>query len=361
MFYHFLYPLREFWFGFNVFKYITFRAAFCGITAFVLSLILGPVVIKKLAILNIGEKVHRPDAPSLYPYHQHKEGTPTMGGILIIGTVAISTLLWANLSNRFILLCLLGTIWLGLIGFADDYIKLKWRSKGLRAATKLLGQFAIGLFIGIILYMDPEFQNTVSLPFFKNLILNLGVFYILFVILVIIASSNAVNITDGLDGLAIGCIIIIAITYGVMSYITGHINFSQYLNVFFHPQAGELLVFCSAILGGGLGFLWFNSHPATIFMGDTGSLALGGAIGMISIFIKKEILLVLVGGIFVWETITVLLQILFFKWKGKRIFLMAPVHHHFQLKGWAESKITVRFWIIAIILSLLAFTTLKLR
>ncbi|MBL7068480.1 MAG: phospho-N-acetylmuramoyl-pentapeptide-transferase [Candidatus Omnitrophica bacterium] len=361
MFYHFLYSLKDYWFGFNVFRYITFRAAFCGVTSFLISVMVGPWIIKTLKGLNVKENVLRSDAPALYQYHKHKEGTPTMGGIIIILSLVVSTLLWADLTNKFIVFSLLTTLWLGAIGFMDDFIKLKGKSKGLRAAAKLLGQVTVALLIGLTLYLDPEFDNTLMFPFFKNLIINLGIFYILFVIVVIIGASNAVNITDGLDGLAIGCIIIIAITYGIMSYVTGHLKFSQYLNIFYNPHAGELGVFCAAILGSGLGFLWFNAHPATVFMGDTGSLALGGAIGMVAIFIKKELLLFLVGGIFVIETLSVLLQVASFKLKKKRIFLMAPLHHHFQLKGWPESKIIIRFWIVAIVLSLLTLATLKLR
>lgn len=361
MFYHFLYPLREFWFGFNVFRYITFRAAFCGITAFLLSVIFGPLVIKKLASLKITERILRPDAPILYQFGRHKEGTPTMGGIIIISSIILSTFLWADLANRFILLLLLGTIWLGVVGFIDDCVKLKMKSRGIRVGGKLLGQLLIALFIGAILFLDPEFESTLNFPFFKNLIINLGLLYILFAAIVIIASSNAVNITDGLDGLAIGCILIMAITYGIMSYVTGHVKISEYLNIFYNPGAGELTVFCAAILGAGLGFLWFNFYPATVFMGDTGSQALGGAMGMVALFIKKELLLFLVGGIFVLETLTVLLQVGFFRLKRKRLFLMAPLHHHFQLKGWPETKIIIRFWIVAIVLALLTLSTLKLR
>ena len=361
MLYHLLYPLKDMWFGFNLFRYITFRAAFCGITAFIISMILAPFVIKRLELLNVKENTLRPDALSLYKYHKDKEGTPTMGGIIIIASIVLSTFIWTDLTNKFIFFSIAGMLWLGAIGFADDYIKMKGRGKGLKSTTKLLAQSLLGLFIGVVLFLDPEFNNTLNFPFFKDLVIDLSIFYIIFAIIVIIASSNAVNLTDGLDGLAIGCVIIIAITYGIISYITGNINFSQYLGVFYNPEAGELAVFCAAILGSGLGFLWYNAHPATIFMGDTGSLALGGAIGMVALFIKKELLLFLVGGIFVWETITVLMQVASFKIRKKRIFLMAPIHHHFQLKGWHESKITMRFWIIAIILSLFTLATLKLR
>jgi len=361
MFYHFFYSLRDVWFGFNLFRYITFRAAFCGLTSFLISILLGPWIIKQLGRFNVTEHVLRREAPSLYKYHQHKEGTPTMGGIILVLAIIVSTLLWADLTNRFMVLALSGTLALSLVGFVDDIIKLKGTSRGLRATAKLTGQFAVALVIGLALYFDPGFENTISFPFFKDLVVNLGVLYILFVILVIAATSNAVNITDGLDGLAIGCIIIMAVTYAALSYITGHAKFSSYLNIFYNPHAGELAVFCAAILGSCLGFLWYNSYPATIFMGDTGSLALGGAIGLVAVFIKKELLLFLVGGIFVWETITVLLQVGSFKLRKKRIFLMAPIHHHYQLKGWPESKIIIRFWIIAIILALITMVTLKIR
>jgi len=361
MLYHLLYPLKDVWFGFNVFRYITFRAAMATVTAFFISLLLGPILIKVLAQLNILEKVWRKDAPTLYEFHKDKEGTPTMGGLIIISSVVISTLLWADLTNKFVLISLATIAWLGLVGFADDYIKLKKERTGLRVTTKFCGQLLIGLIIGIVLFLDKSFYNTLQFPFFKNLIVNLGIYYIFFVALVIVATSNSVNITDGLDGLAIGGVLIIALTYGVMSYITGHVEFSNYLNVFYAPQAGELTIFCAAIFGSGLGFLWFNSYPATVFMGDTGSLALGGAIGVVSVFIKKEILLLLVGGIFVAEVVSVILQIASYKISKKRLFLMAPIHHHFQLKGWPESKIIIRFWIIAIILALLTLSTLKLR
>jgi len=361
MFYHLLYPLKEFWSGFNVFKYVTFRAAGAGITAFLFTLLIAPFVIERLKRFNIRENVKREDAPSLYEYHKHKEGTPTMGGIIIVSAIVISTLLWADLTNRFVLLSLFSVIYLAVLGFLDDYIKLRKGSKGLMVTTKLLGQIAIGAFIGTLLFLDPEFKNTVNFPFLKNLALDLGIFYIVFVVTVIVSSSNAVNITDGLDGLAIGCVATIAFTYGIICYITGNIQFASYLNVFFNPGAGEMAIFCSAIMGSGLGFLWYNSYPATIFMGDTGSLALGGAIGMVAIFVKKEMLLLIVGGIFVFETLTVLIQIISFKTRGKRVFLMTPIHHHFQLKGWPESKIIIRFWVIAIILSLFTLATLKLR
>jgi len=361
MLYKILFSLRDVWFGFNVFRYITVRAVLASVTAFFITVILCPVLINKLRLLGIIENVRREHAPSLYQYHSKKEGTPTMGGIVIIASVIISTLLWMDLKNSFVLICLASFAWLGFVGFTDDYIKLSRKSSGLRAVNKTFGQLLIGLFIGTVLFLNKDFPNTIQLPFFKDLIINLGIFYIFFVALVIIASSNAVNLTDGLDGLAIGCVIIIALTYGVISYLTGHIVFSEYLNIFYEPKAAELTVFCASIFGSGLGFLWYNSYPAAVFMGDTGSLALGGAIGAVSVFIKKEILLLLVGGIFVVEALSVILQVMSFKLRKKRIFLMAPIHHHFQLKGWAESKIIIRFWIVAIILALLTLSTLKLR
>lgn len=362
MFYHLFYQLRDVWFGFNVFKYITFRAAMASLTAFLISIIFGPALIRKLANLKVGQNIRREYVENLYELHKHKAGTPTMGGILILISVMASTALWARLDNRFVIICLIGVLWLGLIGFIDDYIKLsKKRSLGLRASAKLAGQALIGLAVALYLYFDKNIEPTVAMPFFKNIALNLGIFYIVFVILVIVASSNAVNLTDGLDGLAIGCVTAIAMTYCVLSYVTGHIKMSEYLNIYYLSGAGELTVFCAALVGSGLGFLWFNAYPADVFMGDTGALALGGAVGIVSVIIKKEVLLILLGGIFVTEVLSVILQILSFRLGKKRIFLMAPLHHHFQLKGLKEPKIIIRFWIIAIVLGLLTLATLKLR
>ncbi|MEE8360369.1 MAG: phospho-N-acetylmuramoyl-pentapeptide-transferase [Candidatus Omnitrophota bacterium] len=361
MLYHYLYSLRDLWFGFNVFRYITFRAAFSAVMAFLLTLLIAPFIIRMLENFNIKEKVLRKEAPSIYEYHKHKEGTPTMGGIIIISAIVFSTLLWADLANGFIQLALLSIVCFGILGFIDDYIKAKGFSRGLMVASKLFGQIVIATVIGLILFADKDFQNTVNLPFFKNLVLDLGIIYVLFVVVVVVASSNAVNITDGLDGLAVGCMATIAFTFAIISYVTGHANVSEYLNIFFHPNAGELAVFCMAIVGSCLGFLWYNAYPASIFMGDTGSLALGGAIGVVAVFVKKELLLFIVGGIFVFETLTVLLQVFSYKVRKKRLFLMAPIHHHLQLKGWPENKIIIRFWIIAIVLSLLTLATLKLR
>jgi phospho-N-acetylmuramoyl-pentapeptide-transferase len=361
VFYHLIYPLREFWFGFNVFRYITFRTAFAAISAFVICIILGPLVIKLLSFLEIGEKTFRKDAPSLHKFHGSKSGTPTMGGILIISSILVSTLLWARLDNSYIWLAMGTILWLGIIGLIDDCIKLFGKSSGLRALTKFTGQLIIGLTVALFLYLSEQGTPFLHFPFLKKLVLNLGIFYIPFVVIVITGSSNAVNVTDGLDGLAIGCVVMIAATYSAMSYVTGHFKISGYLGIPFIPQAAEVTIFCAAILGSGLGFLWFNSHPASVFMGDTGSLALGGAIGTVAVLIKKEILLFVVGGVFVIEALSVILQVASFKLRGKRILLMAPLHHHFQLKGWPESKITIRFWILSAILALFTLATLKLR
>ncbi len=363
MFYHFLYPLKDLFFGFNVFRYITFRTAGCSVTAFLISLILGKIVIRKLKDLKIVEHVRKKEeCVHLDEFHKSKEGTPTMGGILILSCIFISVLLWADLSNRYIWIAMIATFWLGIVGFIDDYIKLKRKkSKGLTAAVKLSGQLLLGIAIGFIVYNDPNIGDRLDIPFFKNLVVNLGAVYVFFAALVIIGTSNAVNLTDGLDGLAIGCVLIVALTYSGISYVTGHFNFSEYLRIIYIPQVGELAVFCAAIFGAGLGFLWYNCHPADVFMGDTGALSLGGALGTVAILIKKELLLFLIGGIFVAEAISVIIQVFSFKYRGKRVFLMAPLHHHFQLKGWAETKIIFRFLIVAIVLALLGFSTLKLR
>ncbi|OGW80706.1 MAG: phospho-N-acetylmuramoyl-pentapeptide-transferase [Omnitrophica bacterium RIFCSPHIGHO2_02_FULL_51_18] len=362
MFYHFLYPLREIFFGFNVFRYITFRAAMASITAFLVSLLIGPWIIRFLHHLDLKQTIKREGFSRLYEAHQGKEKTPTMGGVLILGALVISTLLWADLSNPYIWLCVLTVVWLGAIGFIDDYLKLlKKDSKGLKAVGKLAGQWVLGLGIGLYLYFESASWQWVSVPFLKQVFLGLGPLFILFAALVIVGSSNAVNLTDGLDGLAIGCTAMIAVTYGVFSYVAGNVKFSQYLQIPFVDGAGELTVFCAALFGAGIGFLWFNSHPASVFMGDTGALGLGGALGAVAIFTRKELLLLWVGGVFVAEAISVILQVAGYKLRKKRIFLMAPLHHHFQLKGLSESKVVIRFWIISFILSLSGLAALKLQ
>lgn len=362
MFYHLFYPLKDIWFGFNIFRYITFRASFAGVTAFLITVFIAPVIIRKLEGIGAKEIAYRKDCPSLYGFYDKKKGTPTMGGIIIISGVVLSTLLWADLKNRFILISLFCTIWLGMVGFLDDYLKLfRKSSKGMKASAKLTGQIFLGLILGVYLFLSSDFPTTLDIPFLKKIIIDLGPFFILFVTLVLVGSSNSVNITDGLDGLAIGCATIIAFTYAILSYITGHIKFSEYLNVFYLSGTGELSIFCLSIAGAGLGFLWYNCFPATVFMGDTGALALGGAIGVVAVLIKKELLLVLVGGIFVIEALSVIAQVFSFKLRKKRIFRMAPLHHHFQLLGWQETKVTVRLWIVAIILALITIATLKIR
>jgi phospho-N-acetylmuramoyl-pentapeptide-transferase len=362
MLYYFLYPLRDLWFGFNVFKYITFRAAMAALTAFLVSVIFGPIVIKWLRDLSFGQNIRREHVESLYKLHEHKQGTPTMGGLLILLAITVSTLLWADIANQYVLLTLGAFLWLGGVGFADDYIKVvKKRNLGLRASMKLLGQVSLGVLLAVYIIRFTPIPTELSVPFAKNFVLSLGFWYIIFVVLVLTSASNAVNLTDGLDGLAIGCTIIAALSYAIFSYVAGNFRASDYLNVFYLEGSGELAVFCAAMVGAGLGFLWFNSPPANIFMGDTGSLALGGALGVVAIFIKKELLLFLVGGIFVIEALSVVLQVAVFKATKKRIFKCSPIHHHFQLLGWPETKVTVRFWIAAVMLALFSLATLKLQ
>ncbi len=362
MFYHILYPLKEFWFGFNVFKYITFRASMAAVTSFAICVIFGPSMIKWLRKLNACQYVRKKHVGRLHDLHKHKEGTPTMGGLLIIVSVVVASLLWCRLHNDYLLLALAGMTGFGIIGFIDDYIKLRNRSaRGIGPAAKLAGQGVIALIVGLFVISNKAIGSDLYLPFVKNTVFNLGVFYILFVLVVIWGASNAVNLTDGLDGLAIGCVVFVTLAYAVISYVTGHADISRYLQVFYLPGSGELTVFCAALAGAGLGFLWFNSHPASIFMGDTGSLALGGAIGIVSVLIKKEVLLLFIGGVFVAEAASVILQVSSVKLRKKRIFRMSPIHHHFQIKGWHESKITIRFWIIAAILALVSMATLKVR
>jgi phospho-N-acetylmuramoyl-pentapeptide-transferase len=361
MLYHLLYPLRDFISAFNLFRYITFRAAMAALTAFLLSLIFGPLLIRKLKALKVGEKINKADSLKLDNLHQHKQSTPTMGGILILGTVIISTLLWADIQQKFIWIVLFSTVWLGLTGFADDYLKqVKKRSSGLAPKLKLLSQLFLGLILGMILIYSHHNVNL-EIPFLKGVNLDLDGLYILFVILVIAGSSNAVNLTDGLDGLAIGIVVMVAIAFSILCYVSGNVNLSNYLLIPYVKGSAELTIFCASIIGAGLGFLWFNCYPATIFMGDVGSLALGGAIGTVALLIKKEMLLIIVGGIFVLEALSVILQVGGFKLTKKRIFKIAPLHHHFQFLDWPENKVIVRFWIIAGLLALFTLVTLKIR
>jgi len=362
MLYHLFYPLHHLFSVFNLFRYITFRASMAALTAFLISLIFGPVIIRKLAQLKIGQSIRKEESIQLYSLHQAKAGTPTMGGILILFALLSSTLLWSDITNKYIILVVIGTVWLGLVGFLDDYLKIKQKNaKGLPAIVKLNGQIILGLFVGTFIFLNPQTHTRLDLPFMKDIIFDLGVFYVLFVILVITGSSNAVNLTDGLDGLAIGIVIMVAFTYSVLSYISGNIKFANYLLVPYIPGSGELTVFCAGMIGAGLGFLWFNCYPASVFMGDVGSLALGGALGLVAILIKKELLLAIVGGIFVIEAVSVILQVGSFRLRKKRIFKIAPLHHHFQFMGWSETKVIVRFWILAGLLALLTLVTLKIR
>lgn len=362
MFYELLYPLKDYWFGFNVFRYITFRASMAAITAFALCLVFGPFLIRLLKNMKVGQYVRKDHVEGIYDLHKNKQGTPTMGGIILIISVLISTLLWADISNDLVLFSLGGMIWLGIIGFMDDCIKLRDRnSKGIHAMTKIAGQVIMALIIGLFVIKNNNIGTELYLPFIKNSIINLGIFNIVLALFVIVGASNAVNLTDGLDGLATGCIIFVTMTYAIMSYVTGHADLSKYLQIFYLPGAGELTVFCAALTGAGMGFLWFNAYPASIFLGDTGSLSIGGAIAIISVLIKKEFLLIITGGVLVVEALSVIIQVASFKFRGKRVFLMAPIHHHFEMRGVHESKITVRFYIISAILALISLASLKVR
>lgn len=359
MIYHLLYPLHTAFSSFNVFRYITFRTIYATITALLICFVIGPWLIRKLQSLQIGQQI-REDGPQS---HLVKKGTPTMGGVLIIFAVVVSTLLWANLTIDYIWLILLVTVGYGLIGFVDDYSKLVGKnSKGVPGRTRLAAEIAIALFVSIILYINPGFNSQVTIPFFKTVLPNLGWGYVLLSTFIIVGAANAVNLTDGLDGLAIGPATICFATYVMFAYFAGNVKVATYLQIPYVAGAGELAVFCGALVGASLGFLWFNSYPAEVFMGDVGSLSLGGALGMMAVITKQEILLVIVGGIFVIETFSVIFQVGYFKLtQGKRIFRMAPLHHHYELKGWAEPKVIVRFWVISILLALMAISTLKLR
>jgi phospho-N-acetylmuramoyl-pentapeptide-transferase len=361
MFYHLLYDLRDAYRVFNVFQYITFRAAMATLTALLVSLLLGPGLIRRLRHFQIGQHI-REEGPSS---HRAKSGTPTMGGLLIITAVVLPTLLWADLRNRFVWTAVAAISAFGAIGFADDYLKVsRKRNLGLRAGVKFALQVVVGLLLGLYLLWLSErgdFQTTLSFPFFKTFNPDLGWLYPLLVVLVLAGSANAVNLTDGLDGLAIGSLLIAWGAFAVLGYAAGHAIVADYLAIENVKGSGELTVFCGAVVGASLGFLWFNCHPAEVFMGDVGSMALGGALGAVAVMIKQEILLLVAGGLFVIEALSVILQVASFKSRGRRIFRMAPLHHHFELSGWSETKVVIRFWIIAIIFALLALATLKVR
>lgn len=371
--YHWLQPHLKL---LNVFRYITVRAAFASLTALFLCLILGPWVIRKLRELQIGQHI-RAEGPER---HLAKSGTPTMGGVLILIGIVIPTILWADLRNPYVLLALFATIAFGAIGFADDYAKVvKKQNLGLHGKSKLILQIIVSVIVGVVLLIlraEGLYSSQLIMPFFKRLRPDLVISslmdhsylwpvavlpFLVFIVLVIVGSSNAVNLTDGLDGLAIGCTVVAAGAFTFVTYLTSHARFAEYLDIQKMPLVGELTIFCGAMVGAALGFLWYNAHPADLFMGDVGSLALGGAIGVIAVIIKQEILLFFVGGVFVIEALSVILQVASFRLTGKRIFRMSPIHHHFELVGWSESKIIVRFWIASLVFALFSLSTLKLR
>ena len=360
MLYHLLVPLAKTFGPLNVFRYVTFRTAGAFLTALLVSLLLGPIVIRKLAALR-ARQVVRVDGPQ---NHLKKAGTPTMGGVLILLSITSATLLWAQLTNRFIWLTLFATLAMGAVGFADDFLKVRRaNSVGLRPRQKFFWQILIGLLVGTYLYLFPAdlFATKLAIPFFKRWLPELGVWFILFAMVVLVGCSNAVNLTDGLDGLAIVPTLMAAATFTLFAYIAGHAALARYLQVIFVKGASELPIFAAAMVGASLGFLWFNAHPAQVFMGDTGSLALGGALATLALITKNELVLVMAGGCFVVEALSVIIQVFWFKRTGRRVFRMAPIHHHYELNGLPEPKIIVRFWIVSFILQVIALTTLKLR
>lgn len=361
MLYELLFPLSKYISGFNLFQYISFRSAGAAVTALLICFFVGPRIIHQLRERLIGQTI-RKEGPQT---HLKKAGTPTMGGLIVLLAVLVPTLLWAR-PNLSVILVLVATLWMGAVGYLDDYLKVvKKLPKGLIGRYKIVGQISLGLVVGCVIYFTPYFEGVATLttvPFFKNYEIDFGWLYIPMVVFIITATSNAVNLTDGLDGLAIGLVAISAIAWAGISYLSGRVDFSDYLNILYLPGAGELTVFCAALIGAALGFLWFNTHPAQVFMGDTGSLALGGALGTLAIVLKKELLLPIICGVFMAETLSVIIQVWYFKRTGgKRIFKMAPIHHHFELKGWSEPQVVVRFWIIGILLALLSLLTFKVR
>jgi phospho-N-acetylmuramoyl-pentapeptide-transferase len=375
MFYFWLAPLGKQFILFNLFNYLAFRVAGAGVTALVLSFLIGPAVIRRLRAHKIGQII-RAEGPAS---HQGKRGTPTMGGLLIILATIVPTLLWARIDNRMVVVAMIATLWMGVIGFLDDYLKIvQGKSRGLVAKWKLAGQCTFGLVLGLYLLFFPVVPTTIipatatTVPFFKFLVINFApLLFVGFVVFVITAWSNAVNLTDGLDGLAAGLTAIAAAAFAAFAYLFGRMDYTTYLYLIYLPGSGELAVFCAALMGAALGFLWFNAHPAEVFMGDTGSLAIGGAFGTVAILIKAEFLLVLIGGVFVAEAVSVMLQTSVYKWfkrsRGReyadahKVFRMAPLHHHFEKHGWAETTVVTRFWILGILCALLALATLKVR
>jgi phospho-N-acetylmuramoyl-pentapeptide-transferase len=357
MLYHLLVPLAPEIGLFNVFRYITFRTGAATLTALFIAFVVGPPLIRALARLRMGQVIRE-----VGPAHQSKAGTPTMGGLLILLSLIVSVLLWSNLDERAVWIVMGLTIGYGVLGFIDDYAKVtKKSSAGVSARAKLFWQTLLAGAVAIAIYTQPEFDARLWVPFFKNVHPHLGWFYVPLATFIIVAASNAVNLTDGLDGLAIGPVMVSAGTFLILAYVAGNAKYSEYLAIQFVPGSGTLAIFCGALIGGGMGFLWFNAAPAQLFMGDVGSLALGGALGTLAVLVRQEILLAVVGGIFVLEAMSVIIQVASFKLRGKRVFLMAPIHHHYEKQGWAEQKIVVRFWIVSAILGLVALSSLKLR
>lgn len=367
MLYHLLYPLSEIWSPLNLFQYITFRAVMAAISALVISFLIGPWVIRQLAHHQIGEEIRSTGPQS----HQTKKGTPTMGGVMVLTTILLPTLLFAQLDNIYIQIIVIATLWMGFFGFIDDYLKvIKKKESGLIARYKLAGQITLGVIISLWMHSRPEFSELwsyTSVPFFKDYVLHLGWFYPIAIILVITGFSNAVNLTDGLDGLASGLLAIAFAVFAGIAYVSGRVDFSNYLNIVYLPGAGELTIFATATVGASVGFLWFNSAPASVFMGDVGSLSMGSALGTMAVLLKKELLLFIIGGVFVLEALSVLSQWGYFKYskikfgKGKRLWKMAPIHHHFELNNWSETKVVTRFWIIGLLFALFSLTTFKIR
>jgi len=367
MLYNLLLPFKDSFSIINLFEYITFRAGIAAIAALFISFIIGPWVIHILHKNQIGEEIRSTGPKS----HMKKEGTPTMGGVIILMAVLLPTLLFSKINSVLVQIIIFATIWMGVIGFLDDYLKvIKKMKRGLIARYKLAGQISLGCIVSFWMLNTPEFidfNTKTTMPFFKNVEIDLGMLYPLMVILVITGTSNAVNLTDGLDGLLAGLLAICFTVFSAIAYITGRIDFSDYLNILYIPGAGELTIFTSAMAGACIGYLWFNSHPAEIFMGDTGSLSTGAALGTLAILLKKELLLLIIGGVFVFEALSVIIQVSYFRYtkifkgQGKKIFKMAPIHHHFELQGWPESKVVIRFWIIGLLLALFSLTTFKIR
>jgi len=353
--------LKDIWIGFNLFNYVSFRTGGAILTAFMLSLLMGPRMISWLKSLQGAGQPIRTDGPET---HLKKVGTPTMGGLLILLSVTISTVLWAQPTNPFIWLALLVMVGFGMIGFGDDYLKLtKRNTAGLSGRLKLVGQTIISLVaaVGIVHFLPEDISTSIAIPFFKHFFVPLGILFFVWAVFVMIGASNAVNLTDGLDGLAIVPVAIAAACFGLIAYLVGRVDFAEYLQIPYVRGTAELSILCGALVGGAMGFLWFNAPPAMIFMGDTGSLSMGGVLGTIAIMVKHELVLAIIGGVFVMETVSVIIQVVSFKTRGKRVFLMAPIHHHFEKKGWSESTVVIRFWIIAMVLALIGLSTLKLR